>query len=211
LERPVASDADIVALVNELNRDWVRVAGQRLSPRVLTDLYAAVGGALADFMESLDPHAHAFWPVSWAGAAQAEQWLDIGREFTEVWHHSSQIRDAINGSTLSDPRWLHAVLAVAMHVLPRAYGDQPAAEGTAVTLNISGRAGGAWSVVKTESGWDVEEGTRRGAAAVVMLSDETAGRMLFNALKPGDFDSVVQIEGDARLAAPVLKARSVLV
>jgi len=86
------SDGPLVAFINELNATWIRAA-ERLSGRVLTDLYARTSAELADFVETLDLHAAARFPVSWAGESESTQWLDIGREFTEVWHHGSQIRE----------------------------------------------------------------------------------------------------------------------
>src|SRR5215831_8411481 len=71
--RPPTSEADLVALINELNASWVQCA-TRLSPRVLTDLYAAVSTPLADCMESLDLHSVARFAVSWAGQIESPQW-----------------------------------------------------------------------------------------------------------------------------------------
>ena len=111
---------DFVAFINDLNATWTRAA-RRFSPRVLTALYVEASGELAAFVESLDLEAEAFFAVSWAGEAQSRQWLDIGREFTEVWHHGAQIRDAVGAGPFSNPEWLRAVLRIAMHVLPHAY------------------------------------------------------------------------------------------
>jgi len=82
---------DLVTVVNELNATWVRVA-DRFSSRVLTDLYERVSGDLADFFESSNLEGSAVFPVSWAGETASAAWLDVGREFTEVWHHGAQIR-----------------------------------------------------------------------------------------------------------------------
>src|ERR1700681_1236987 len=43
---------DLVAFINTLNATWVRAA-ERLSPRVLTELYARASTDLADFVETL--------------------------------------------------------------------------------------------------------------------------------------------------------------
>ena len=62
----VASDRDFVDFINTLNAQWVTSA-QRLSPRVLTDLYAQASQNIADSVESLPLEAPALFPVSWAG------------------------------------------------------------------------------------------------------------------------------------------------
>src|SRR5262249_15968254 len=99
---PGPTEADLLAFINDVNATGVDAAA-RLSPRVLLDFYARASADLADFVERLDLHAPAVFPVSWAGESQSAQWLDIGREFTEVWHHGSQIRDALGAGPFPDP------------------------------------------------------------------------------------------------------------
>src|SRR5262249_54070818 len=56
--RPTPTDRELVAFVNDLNATWIRAA-ERLSARVLTDLYAEASTDLADFVETLDLHSTA--------------------------------------------------------------------------------------------------------------------------------------------------------
>ncbi len=56
--RPPASERDFVAFIDELNASWVRAA-QRLSPRVLSDLYERASEELCDFVEGLRDDAPA--------------------------------------------------------------------------------------------------------------------------------------------------------
>src|SRR5438067_672571 len=149
--RPPATDAELIALINQLNAAWVGAA-DRLSARVLADLYAHASGELCAFVETLELHDAALFPVSWAGEAQSAQWLDVGREFTEVWHHGAQIRDAVGAGPFADAAWLHAVLEIAMHALPHAYRAVPTRRGASVGVEITGAAGGAWTVVPRADG-----------------------------------------------------------
>ena len=114
--RPISGERDFVAFINELNREWVEAA-RRLSPRVLTDLHASVSLDLAAFFEQAPLDAPALFGVSWAGESESKAWFDIGREFTEQWHHQAQIRDAVGAPAASNPEWLRAVLAIAMRGL----------------------------------------------------------------------------------------------
>ena len=57
------SERDLTVFINDLNATWI-AAAERLSSRVLTDLYAQVSEDLAAFIETLDPHASALFPVS---------------------------------------------------------------------------------------------------------------------------------------------------
>jgi hypothetical protein len=208
--RPVNNDRDLTALVNELNATWVAAAG-RLSPRVLTDLYANVSEKLCDFVERFPDDGAALFAVSWAGEHESAGWLDIGREFTEVWHHGAQIRNAVGAGPYTDPRWLRAVIEISLHALPFTYHNTERPEGTALLLDISGPAGGVWTLRRVSGRWDVGETRPSRADATARMSDETAWRIFFNALPPAAAESAVQIEGDRTLAAPLLRARAVIV
>jgi len=206
-----SSALDLVAVINELNSTWVRVA-TRFSPRVLTDLYAVAGAQLADFMEALDLEGPAIFAVSWAGHTNSPQWLDIGREFTEVWHHGAQIRDAVEAGPFRDPRWLRAVLEIAVHVLPHGYRDVPARSGSLLVVEITGDAGGVWTLHAEPAGrWQIEVGRHPQPSTIATMTGDTAWRLWFNALSLADARALVHVEGDAGLAEPLFRARSVIV
>jgi len=98
-----------------------------------------------------------------------------------------------------------------MHALPRALDGEPAPEGTAVSVSVTGDAGGTWSAVRGAVGWRLFEGEASSPAARVAMDGETAWRLLYNALPAEEARLRVSAEGDARLAAAVLRARSVMV
>jgi uncharacterized protein (TIGR03083 family) len=209
-EPPPRSEREFVAFINGLNAQWVEAA-RRLSPRVMTEVYELASGALADFVEALPADAPALFPVSWAGEASSEGWFDIGREFTELWHHQAQVRDAVGAPPLGDPQWLHAVLLIALRGLPHAYRDVPAATGKWLTIEVTGVAGGVWTLRRDEDRFRLWAGQEAGESARVTMSDDTAWRLLFNALPPGRADALVTRSGDPALSAPLLRARSVIV
>jgi uncharacterized protein (TIGR03083 family) len=206
----MTTERDLVAFINELNDEWVRLAN-RFSPRILTDLYAMAGAALAAFMEAANLDGDARLPVSWTGEARSPAWLDIGREFTEVWHHGSQINDAVEAGEFSDSRWLHAVLLVALHAVPRAYRDSDARRSGALVIEITGPGGGTWTVRHREQQWHIDDGADPHASARAILTGATAWRLFFNALPPAQAEARVRIEGDVDLARPLLRVRSVIV
>jgi uncharacterized protein (TIGR03083 family) len=215
--KPPANERELAALINELNATWVHTAS-RLSPRVLTDLYEAASTSLADFMESLDLEAAARWPVSWAGQTESRQWLDVGREFTEIWHHGAQIRDAVQAGPFREARWLRAVLDIAMHALPPAYRRERNLNGGSLALNVTGSSGGGWILESVDDNWRINEisrgeGRESGSEPTtrITMTDETAWRLLFNALPPRDLHSLVHVEGDAALAAPLLRTRAIVI
>ena len=205
-----ANARDFLAFINELNATWM-CAAERLSPRVLTDLYARAGNDLADFIETLPLDGDAIFPVSWAGEARSAAWLDSGREFTEVWHHGSQIRDAVGAGPFPDAGWLQAVLGIAMHALPHAYRDVAGRGGVSVVIHVTGRATGAWTLAHDGRTWDIAEGAVANPAAVATMPDQVAWRLLFNALSSREAHGLIRLDGDAALAEPLLQARAVIV
>ena len=204
------ADREFVAFVNDLNRQWVDAA-QRISPRMLTDLYEFLGMALADFVESLPDATPALFPVSWAGECKSEGWFDLGREFSEHWHHQAQIRDAVGAPPMPDPEWLKAVLLIALRGVPHAYRETPAAPGVTIAIEITGAAGGVWSLRSDAGRWTLWAGEDGRESARLTMTDDTAWRLLFNALPLERARLLVGAAGDAALSRPLLGARSVIV
>ena len=207
---PIRSPKDFVAFINTLNAEWV-VAARRLSPRVLTDLFARASSEAADWFEALPLEAPALFSVSWAGESSSEGWFDVGREFTELWHHQQQIRMAVGAPSLDDPRYLRAVIEIALRGLRHAYRDIEANVGDRVAIDISGPSGGRWTLQRDEGRWTVLEGDSPDVRAHVRLSDDAAWRLFFNAMRDDEARRVIEIEGERHLATPLLRARSVIV
>jgi uncharacterized protein (TIGR03083 family) len=204
------SERAFVDFINDLNAQWVGAA-KRLSPRVLTDLYERAAGDLAGFFESRPLGAPALFPVSWAGEDASAGWFDVGREFTELWHHQQQIRVAVGARPLDDPRYLAAVIDVSMRGLAHAFRDVPAQAGQQVVIDISGPSGGQWTLSSERRRWVLLRGEASPATARIQLADEAAWKLLFNALTPGDAAEAVQIEGPLEFRRAFLHARSVIV
>ena len=206
----IQSEQDFVRFINLINAQWVD-ATRRCSPRVLTDIFELASRDVADWFESLPLEAPALFGVSWAGEQVSEGWFDIGREFTELWHHQEQIRIAVGAPSLKDPRYLHAVIAVAVRGLPHAYRDVRGAADDAVTVDVTGASGGRWTLLSDGSRWSLHGGEPDAPATRVTVSDDNAWKLLFNALPPATAFAAVQIEGRSDLALPLITARSVIV
>jgi uncharacterized protein (TIGR03083 family) len=201
---------ELVAFLNRLNASWVEMAG-RLSPRVLVDLLEWSGPQVAQLFASLAPDDAAIFSVAWAGEEHSTNWMDIGREYTEKWHHQAQIRDAVGAPPLSGRRWLGPVLELSMYALPHAFRETAAPTGSTLNVNIEGEAGGVWHVVKDDKAWQLREGEASHATASVRLDAETAWRLLFNALSREAAERRVESAGDEGLCAVFLRVRSVMV
>ncbi len=209
-DRAASSFPDIVALINELNATGVRYA-ERLSPRVMTDLLDVTGAWVSEYVAALAPHADARLAVAWAEEERSENWMDIGREYTERWHHQMQIRDAVGAPALLQRHWFHPVLDLSVRAFRRAYKDVPASTGTAVVFEVEADGTNVWSVIRETSGWNVVRGRVPDAVASLRTDGETAWKLLYNALPTEAARGRVTITGEAALTEPMLAARSVMV
>jgi uncharacterized protein (TIGR03083 family) len=208
-DSPIESYRDLVRYLNQLNADWLRVAG-RISPRLLVDFLAVTGPQIAALFASLDPHARAFLAVSWAGEEVSDNWLDVGREYTERWHHQQQIRDAVGAPPLTARRWLAPTLDISVRALPFTYRDTPAADGKVIALVITGDAGGAWSLARKSNRWALFRGVPSSPTASVTIDQDSAWRLFFKGLPRDESERRVRIEGDRRLAEVMLGALAVM-
>jgi hypothetical protein len=143
--------------------------------------------------------------------------MDVGREYTERWHHQMQIRDAVAAPpTLLDARWYWPLLDLSVRALSMSYAAVDAAPGTAVTFVVAAAPDGpdagegfrAWTVVRERG---LCEGEVADAASVVRATADAAWRLLYNALPAPVLPPALVVDGDRRLAEPLLRARSVVV
>lgn len=206
----IQSERDFVRFINGLNHEWVSVT-RRYSPRVLTDLFELSSTQLAGYVESQSFDAPALFGVSWAGEMTSEGWFDIAREFTELWHHQMQIRIAVGAAPLDDPQYLKTVLDVSMRALPHACRDVAATPGQALVVDVSGSAGGIWTLRRDADAWTLWRGQPDAATSRMRLSDDAAWRWLFNALSPDDVAREIRIEGNPGLAASLIRARAIVI
>lgn len=209
-DRPIRSDQDLAQFINAVNAAAVAY-GARLSTAVLIDLLHHTGEQLADLVEGLDPHGPAIYPVSWAGEQQSENWMDTGREYTEHWHHQMQIRHAAARPRLLAPRWLEPLLEISVRALPYAYASVPAAAGTTITLAVTGETAGSWTLAHDGGRWQILRGRPAAPDAMITIAADDVWRMFYNALAGDALRRRVTVAGDADLAAPLLRARSVVV
>jgi len=201
---------ELVRFLNGLNAEWIRAA-RRISPRLLIDFLEVTGPQLAELFASLDPDGPAFFPVAWADESQSENWFDIGREYTEQWHHQAQIRDAVGAPLLLDREWLQPVWKLSMKAFCRVLKDISAEPGTALVVHVTGDAGGTWSVVAAAGGWSVFDGEHPRPAARAGCDGDTAWRLFFNALPEGSARRRIVTEGDGVLLERLFRVRGVMV
>jgi hypothetical protein len=200
--------AELVELVNRLNRDWVQAA-QRMSPRLVCELLAFTGPEVEAYFRSLDPRALGE-PVSWAGPDAAPVWFDLAREFTERWHHQQQIRDATGKAPLYDRYFLAPVLDTFVRALPYSFRQVSVPDGTVLRLEISGGAGGVWFLVRTGGAWELALESASEAAAEAVVPQDTAWRMFTKGVGWESARASTAIRGDADLASWIFRTVAVI-
>ncbi len=205
---PLHTWDDLIALINQRNAVWVE-ATRRMSPRVICDLLRSTGDQANEHFRQVDPFATG-GPVNWAGPDPAPVWLDVAREFTERWHHQQHIRDAVGKPGAAGPEFLAPVLAAFMHALPVTFQAVGAPMETAVTLNITGPAGGAWTVVREAEQWQIYQGAADAPQAVVELPEDTAWRLFTRGITPAQARGKAHITGDPVLGERALETVSIL-
>lgn len=209
-DRPLERYDDVVGFLNDLNATWLR-AMERLSPRALVDLLAGTGPAVADLVQGLPPDGEATFPVAWAGESRSTNWMDIGRDYTERWHHQQQIREAVGAPGLLERRWLNPVLELSVRALPRACESFEADPGMALVFEVTGEAGGEWTVQREADAWRVWRGATATPEATVSLDPAAAWRLFFNALPLEEARAHARVTGRRDLAGALLAARAVMV
>lgn len=198
----------LLAFINRQNEQWV-AATRRLSPRLLRDLLAFSRAQTQPFFESLDLTAIGM-PVNWAGPDPAPVWLDVAREYTERWLHQQHIRQAVDRPGAQARAVFHPVLATFVHALPYTYRDVERPPGTAVVVEISGEAGGVWTLRRETAGWRLWGGRVDQPAASVTLDQDIAWRVWTRGLTPEGARPRLKIAGDEGLGYRTLEAVAII-
>jgi hypothetical protein len=203
----------LVAFLDRLNDEW-ETGTRRLSPRVLIDLVERADADLAAHFKSLDPRGEAIFPVAWAGEERSENWMDVARDYTEKWHHTAQIFDAVRRpSTILTAALAKPCYDIFLRALPFTFRGVSAPAGAVVTVAITGPGGGAWHVENAPDGWRQVKIAPRPPVAQATLAGDFAWKV-FTRRRPREFFlrefPGIRIEGDKELGLRVLDMVSVM-
>ena len=205
----IASDRDLVALVNQLNAEGVTVL-RRLSPPVLIAWMEQTSREAATYYASLDPFAPARLGVSWAGESVSANWFDIARELTERWHHQQQIRLAVNQpGAITTPELYHPVLDCFMRALRFHYRSQSRPQGDAVRIRVSGECGGDWHLYRGDA-WLLTSEPAGTIVATISIPQEIAWRIFTKGIAREDARELVHVAGDAALGGHVFSMLAIV-
>lgn len=208
-DKPIASYADLVGFLNQLNADWIK-ATKRISPQLLIEFLSVTGAQVTTLFQSLDPFEPALFGVAWAGEETSSNWFDVAREYTEKWHHQQQIRDAVGAPALDSRKWLHPVLDAFVRALPVNYENTQAEAGTQLSFVITGEAGGIWTLVRRIDDWQLFVGVADKVVCRIEFDQDTAWRLMTKGLSRDQARTKLTVQGDAALAEPLLGTLAVM-
>lgn len=208
-DTPIESYRDLVDFLNQLNAIWVKAA-QRISPQLLIQFHKLTGAQVGELFASLDPFGPALFGVAWAGEETSANWFDVAREYTEKWHHQQQIREAVGAPGLLSRKWLFPVLDTFLRGLPHTYRNVSADGGTRICFDITGDAGGVWTLQREPGAWQLYAGSVADAICQVRMEADTAWRLLTKGLTRAQAEAQVEIIGQQEFGQPLLGMLAVM-
>lgn len=205
----INSYQDLVEFLNKLNAVWVE-AYQRVSPEILVKQIFSAQDEFYNHLKTLDLHATALYPVSWAGEDQSKTWFDICREYTERWHHQQQIRQAVGAESILQRELYYPFLEISMLALPFHYRLKEAALDTVVSIHVVGDAGGSWSIVRQSDNWKFTE-TPSETHTQVYIDQNVAWMLLSKGIDFSEAEQYWQVVGDFDLGFHALKMTAFMI
>jgi uncharacterized protein (TIGR03083 family) len=205
----IASDADLVALINSLNADGVKKYRQLTTDELISRMEIASRESV-EYHQSLDPFAPAMFSVSWAGEQESANWFDTARELTERWHHQQQIRLAVEKPGIMTREFYYPVLDCFMRALPHAYRAVPAKPGTLAQFDVSGECGGTWYLFRDANTWKLISSPAGETISKTSIPQEIAWRIFTKGITRQDAEAQLRVTGDKRVGLHVLSVVSIV-
>ncbi len=200
----------ILNIVSNGNDNWQEIFAS-ISPELIVSLLTHSEYDLCTFFEKLPLSGQAPYSVAWAGETVSENWFDMAREFTERWHHHQQIREAVGASPLTQAEYLFPVIDTLIRAVPWWYSDMAAEAGTQIHIEITGEAGGLWTLLRSINKWELKTGfSETTAEAEIKLSDDTAWRFLTRTINSSQAADLIQFSGNLQLAKNFLRVKAIM-
>lgn len=207
---PPLSFNEILNLISNGNDNWQEIFSS-VSPELIVGLLSHTEYALSTFFENLPLLEEAPFSVAWAGEEVSQNWFDMAREWTERWHHHQQIREAVGAPGMTQPEYLHPVIDTLIRAVPWWYSTLDIDDGVQILIDISGDAGGCWTLLKETNAWVLYSGTSsQSPSARIGMSADTAWRFLTRTISPDQTISLMEFSGDLRWAKHFLKVKAIM-
>lgn len=210
-EKPenINSYQDLIDFLNKLNMSWTS-ATKRLSPQVIINLLESTGKEYTEHLKSLNPFDNAIFSVAWAGQETSPNWFHIAREYTEKFLHQQQIRDAVGKQGIMTKELFYPFIDTFMFAFPHTFSKISADNGTVVSIEISTEIGGVWSVVKKDTGWELDKSKNLNSVSKVLIDPDTVWKLFSKSWKTEQVIDKVKISGDVELGKQALNIVAVM-
>ncbi len=207
---PPLSFDKVLEFINRGNDHWQDMF-ESISPELITGLLSLSEYELCTLFENLPLTGQAVFSVAWAGETVSENWFDTAREYTERWHHHQQIREAVGAAPFNQAEYLYPVIDTLIRAVPWWYSEISAVAGTQVRIEITGEAGGDWTLLRDNENWVLKTGfSTHSAAARIILSADTAWRFLTRTISSEEASHLIGFYGNLELAKNYLRVKSIM-
>lgn len=197
---PVSSYQELVGFLNRLNADWV-TATNRLSPQVLISLLETSGREYRSLIKGLKPFEKALFSVAWAGEEESLNWFHVAREYTEKWHHTQQIFQAVDplDQSLFTKRLYLPYLETSLRALPHHFRSMGSPKDTLVQISVSGQFSATWWLKKMDVNWQIIPFSKLQPTVVLIIPDQIAWRIFTKGISFDQVNQAVELHGDRNL------------
>lgn len=185
-------------------------ATKRLSPQVIIKLLEITGKEYNEHLQTLNLFDKAIFSVTWAGQETSPNWFHIAREYTEIFLHQQQIRDAVGKPGNMTKELFYPLVDTFMFAFPHSFSNVLAKNGTTVSIEVSTDIGGIWNIIKTNAGWELDKSKTIDTDARIIIEPETVWKLFSKSWRPEQVRDKVKILGDSTLAKQALNIVAVM-
>ncbi len=136
---------------------------------------------------------------------QGEKSITI--EYVNRWLTLQKIFNALNKQTLLQPNYYRPYLDLILSKLPKQFQKKEANLGDVLKVEIVGKAGGVWSIVKKNNEWVSTSDDNINPKALIYIDQQIAWLLFSGGINPTDAGQYYQINGDVNLASYVLEMK----
>ena len=206
----IDSYADLVELVDRLNREWI-TAARRFSPQLLREFLAFTGPQVEACFAAKGSHENGRPGFHGRGRTRRNLYgLILLANLRSGGITQQQIRDASGRFPLYEPYFFAPVLDTFVRALPHAFRNTNAPSGTSVRFEIAGDAGGLWCLYKVDECWALILDVPNEPTTTVVLPQDVAWRLFTKGFDREKARSLASIGGRAELAAPIFATTAII-
>jgi len=204
----------LVTRINENNEKWVGLL-RNLHFSLIIDLLTRYYGELIEEFKIMDPYATAVHGVAWAGELKSENWFDIAREYTELWHHQMQIKNAIGDAALLGDEYYKPFIDTCFRALPyhfRKMGEQIDFD---LLIEIAGMNGGKYLLLCENSIFRIKENEEpentQDINTSIHVTKDVLWKLLTNAAELEEIKDGISIDGNYEIGAHFGKMTCIMI